>query len=1004
MKSLPRLRSLALLLPLLLFTLAIPNPASAQPFHSDLTNLPSEVRAEMTRAAQDTLLPAWQRDFMVGLARTGRVQGTAGRQLETTATEWDATTDGSWQALFHTARIDHAAIYDPVRNRVLTFGGYKSSRYWNDVWALSLSGTPVWMQLTPTGTPPAGRACPSAVYDPVRDRMVIFGGHYDDVLCYNDVWALSLSGAPAWTQLTPTGTPPTVRRSPSAIYDPVRDQMVVFGGVCTDASVYLQEPRFNDVWALSLSGTPAWTQLAPAGALPSARRYHSAIHDPVRDRMVMFGGDISGSATDVWTLSLGDAPAWTQLATTGTPPDARIAIQCAIYDPVRDRMLAFVGGVWELSLGDAPAWAQLTAAGAAPGTYGRAMYDAALDRMVVLEEFARAAGALSLADAPAWTNLTPATLGLPYGRYHHSQTYDPVRDRMIVFGGWSSSEEASNLVWVLSLSGAPLWTQPWPTGTPPSPRRRHTAIYDPPRDRLIVFGGAALSSCANDVWALSLGDAPAWTQLAPPGTLPSGRQLHSAIYDPVRDRMVVFGGYDYSNYFDDVWALSLGGTPAWTRLAPAGTSPSARCAQGAICDPVRDRMVVFGGTGSSGSVTDVWSLSLGDAPAWARWTPTGTPDTAWWPSAVYDPLRDRVVVWGGWSTESYLPVDTWSLSLGDAPAWTQLEPNCMPPGARSDHNAIYDPLRDRMLVFGGRIDYPYGNDTWALNWSAPELADVACPGDGVWMAGASVPFDYNITNPYAFDEIADYTLTSGRDWPGFPITGSVTVGAGGTTTVPIEVPVPDTAASGANTLMFVVTLRSVPQYARCSHDLRDATVPVQLTLVSAEAEPDLVRLTWYAAAGAVTATVYRRTEASEWRAVGAVSSDGTGQLVYEDRAVTPGTRYGYRLGVMEDGAETFVGEAWVDVPLAAQLALAGARPNPALRELAVAFTLPDGSPARLEAYDLVGRRVAARDVGSLGPGGHTVKLGEGKLLGCGVYLVRLTQAGRTLTTRAVIVR
>jgi hypothetical protein len=70
----------------------------------------------------------------------------------------------------------------------------------------------------------------------------------------------------------------------------------------------------------------------------------------------------------------------------------------------------------------------------------------------------------------------------------------------------------------------------------------------------------------------------------------------------------------------------------------------------------------------------------------------------------------------------------------------------------------------------------------------------------------------------------------------------------------------------------------------------------------------------------------------------------------------------------------------------------------------VAFTLADASPARLEAFDLSGRRVAARDVGALGAGRRVVTLGEDARLGCGVYVVRLTQGGRTLTTRAVIVR
>jgi len=99
-----------------------------------------------------------------------------------------------------------------------------------------------------------------------------------------------------------------------------------------------------------------------------------------------------------------------------------------------------------------------------------------------------------------------------------------------------------------------------------------------------------------------------------------------------------------------------------------------------------------------------------------------------------------------------------------------------------------------------------------------------------------------------------------------------------------------------------------------------------------------------------------------------------------------------------------------DVPVAANLALAGAQPNPATSELTVAFTLPDpASPgarasARLEAFDLAGRRVASRDVGALGAGSHVVKLAEGAGLRCGVYVIHLTQGARTLTARAAIVR
>src|SRR5205809_341396 len=99
-----------------------------------------------------------------------------------------------------------------------------------------------------------------------------------------------------------------------------------------------------------------------------------------------------------------------------------------------------------------------------------------------------------------------------------------------------------------------------PTGSP-SVRAAHSAIYDPVRDRMIVFAGYLVS---NDVWALSLSGPPVWTQHTPAGMPDACRYAHSALYDPVHDRILDFGGYSYFSIMNDVWAMSLGGTPAWT--------------------------------------------------------------------------------------------------------------------------------------------------------------------------------------------------------------------------------------------------------------------------------------------------------------------------------------------------------------------------------------------------------------------------------------------------------
>src|SRR5258706_4643383 len=122
---------------------------------------------------------------------------------------------------------------------------------------------------------------------------------------------------------------------------------------------------------------------------------------------------------------------------------------------------------------------------------------------------------------------------------------------------------------------------------------------------------------------------------------------------------------------------------------------------------------------------------------------------------------------------------------------------------------------------------------------------------------------------------------------------------------------------------------------------------------------------------------------------------------FEDANVQPGARYGYRLGVRERGTEKFYGETWVSVPELA-LALEGLRPNPAVGELAAAFTLPSVSPARLELLDVAGRMWLAREVGDLGVGSHLVRLG--RTVPAGLYWLRLTQGGCSLFARGAVLR
>jgi len=111
-------------------------------------------------------------------------------------------------------------------------------------------------------------------------------------------------------------------------------------------------------------------------------------------------------------------------------------------------------------------------------------------------------------------------------------------------------------------------------------------------------------------------------------------------------------------------------------------------------------------------------------------------------------------------------------------------------------------------------------------------------------------------------------------------------------------------------------------------------------------------------------------------------------------------------GAVDIGAHEFLagGTTGAEGPARLEFALEGFEPNPAVAELNIAFTLPQALPATVTLLDLAGRELALREVGSLGPGRHLVRLGDAFHTPPGVYWLRLTQGQRSLVKRGVVVR
>ena len=193
----------------------------------------------------------------------------------------------------------------------------------------------------------------------------------------------------------------------------------------------------------------------------------------------------------------------------------------------------------------------------------------------------------------------------------------------------------------------------------------------------------------------------------------------------------------------------------------------------------------------------------------------------------------------------------------------------------------------------------------------------------------------------------------------------------------------------------VSILRAVPH---------DAVTPALLSLAGAEASADRVRLRWYAPAGAaVSATVERRAPDRERTAIGTVHADGEGSITFEDAAVRPGDRYGYRLA-LAGAPGRYSSETWVVVPLETIFALEPVRPNPSHGECVAEFTLAAPSRCALELLDVGGRRVFSKVLGTLTAGRHLALLDPGRSLAPGLYFMRLRASGRSAVRRVVLTR
>lgn len=486
-----------------------------------------------------------------------------------------------------------------------------------------------------------------------------------------------------------------------AAYDLTRRRIVMFSGQQNDDPVNFGDAPLpaRDVW--EFDGV-AWILRNPASR-PSGRLGHAMAYDGNRRRIVLFGGYASGYMNDTWEF---DGTNWAALDTLPPPPRA---FHRMVYDAKRKRVVMYggehegvaLGDTWEF---DGNAWTQvMTSPAPAPRSHHVMAYDP--ERSVIVMAGGQAnplqptnpmptSDTWEL-DGTTWREVT----GASFAFISSAAAFDPATDSVIAFGGYSGVPATSSDL-TLRFTGQ-QW-QALSVAGPPQAREGAVMLTDPVRDDVVMIGGYNRASI-QIFTQVQRWDGATWTLLAQPQR-PPPRADHAFVLDTSRRRGLLFGGFG-TQYLGDTWVYE---DDHWT-LATTSPQPSPRTEMMVAYDERRDRVLLFGGQGASGQLGDTWLWN----GSWSQVMPATSPSPRSVAAIAYDARRERVVMFGGRTEDGNVTDETWEW---DGTTWTQR--NVPGPGALGRMVMAYDPIREQVVLFGGQGTTGDHNETWVWNGTA----------------------------------------------------------------------------------------------------------------------------------------------------------------------------------------------------------------------------------------------------------------------------------------------
>ncbi|MEW6592916.1 MAG: kelch repeat-containing protein [Candidatus Hadarchaeota archaeon] len=538
------------------------------------------------------------------------------------------------------ARYNVGMVYDPITENVVLYGGRVSANEpLFDTWMFKPS-TRTWENVTPA-TRPEQRYAHSMVYDPFTENIVMFGGFTDGTGNQNDTWMFNPS-ARTWNDVTVNR--PLARSGAGMTYASNIDKIVMFGGNGATyykdtwtyrSALYFPAVTANDDWLISPeidntanrieNVTATWNAIVPftAGVTVSVSNNGASFPNVdnatekvlgTKDSKLQYRISMTIPLKTWENMALGDS----------TPPPLRYYSMA--YDPKTENIVLYGGlnaaatrdnNIWMFK-SSARTWENLKPTSFS-GYFPRARYGAAMAYDPKTENIVLFGGYSTIYENETWmfnpstrvweniaVTVNGATIENLRGRSGATMVYDPKTENIILFGGYSGAYE--NETWMFNPSTR-VWENIAVTvkgATIDNLRRRLDAmmVYDPKTENIVLFGGLNGVTYENETWMFNPATRTWENLVVTRNNYLRPLAKHAMVYDAVTENIILFGGQDPDNFYNETWAFDTINR-RWENLAYTGNATIyARSEHKMMYDPKTENMILFSGQAGGATVLD----------------------------------------------------------------------------------------------------------------------------------------------------------------------------------------------------------------------------------------------------------------------------------------------------------------------------------------------------------------------------------------------------------------